>query len=392
MCTTVVSRLPNCTQKQQANNNVAQLIPVGVALERALRLDANVVSLLLGEDGEVGAKRWQVQASNLLIQRLGEQVHFFSSVALALLPVLQKIELSKDLVCERARHHERRMASGAAKVAQATGCKHDDAMAIREDEAIHLRLDVLDLDAWELLKWFHFNFVIEMSNVANDGVVLHLLHVLNGDNLEIASGCHEDIDLANDIVHAGHLEALHACLQSADGVALCDENTGAAAAHGALASNHDIGGPHDGVWEGVAAAVDVVKLGLCHAVVHVDRWEQKLTLGSHLFQAVHTCSGLLADTLAFLGHPAVLGLVYWDGVLQELQDALELGIVGAGRVWQAAILSVLLLELLALVDQESGIATIVHEHVAAILTGDSHHLLGTPPVFREGLTLPCKHG
>ena len=42
----------------------------------------------------------------------------------------------------------------------------------------------------------------------------------------------------------------------------------------------------------------------------------------------------LADAMAGFRHASVLGLVGGDGVLQQLQDALELGIVGASRVWQ----------------------------------------------------------
>merc|ERR1719162_2582637 len=395
-----------CKQSHKRKKyNQARLIPVGVALERALRLHSNVVSLLLGEYSEVGAKRWQMQAGDLLVQILGKKVDILL-VALAFLPVLQEIELSKHLVGEGARHHERRVASGATKVAQSARCKHDDAMAIGEDESIDLWLDVLDLDARHLLKGIHFNLIVKVTNVANDRVVLHLLHALQGNDLEVASGCHEYVNLADDLLQGGHLEALHACLQGTDRVALCDVNTGTGAAqgegaaladvavaahHGALASNHDISGAHDGVGERVAAAVDIVKLRLCHAVVDVDGWEKQLTLGSHLLQAVHTCGGLLTDALALQGHPAVLGFVLWDGILQELQDALELGVVGTGRVWQAAVFGILFLELLALVDQEGCITTIIHEEIAAILTRDGHHLLGAPPVLRKGLALPCKH-
>merc|ERR1719162_1374505 len=281
-----------CKQRHKRKScNQARLIPVGVALERALRLHSNVVSLLLGEYSEVGAKRWQMQAGNLLVQILGKKVDILL-VALAFLPVLQEIELSKHLVGEGARHHKGRVASGAAEVAQTARCHHDDAVAIGEDESIDLWLDVLDLDACHLLKGIHFNLVVKVTNVADDGIVFHLLHALQGDDLEVASGCHEDVDLTDNLLQGRHLEALHACLQGADRVALCDVHAGPAATqgegaaladvavtahHGALAANHDISGSHDGVRERVAAAVDVVKLGLRHAVVDIDGWKQQLT-------------------------------------------------------------------------------------------------------------------
>merc|ERR1712032_1806211 len=49
-----------------------------------------------------------------------------------------------------------------------------------------------------------------MSNVADDGVVLHLFHVT------------DDVDKGNDICEAGNDETLHARLQRADWVALGD--------------------------------------------------------------------------------------------------------------------------------------------------------------------------
>merc|ERR1719313_2731831 len=63
----------------------------------------------------------------------------------------------------------------------------------------------------------------------------------------------------------------------------------------------------------------------------------------------------------------------------------------AGSV-QAAILGKLLLVLLALVNQESGITTVIDKLVASILAGDRHHLLCAPPVLLKSLALPCKDG
>mmetsp|Transcript_78307 Transcript_78307/g.171637 ORF Transcript_78307/g.171637 Transcript_78307/m.171637 type:complete len:329 (+) Transcript_78307:827-1813(+) len=230
--------------------------------------------------------------------------------------------------------------------------------------------------------------------------------MLEGDDVEVAGGTGENVDLADDLLHGHNLEAFHAGLQCADGVDLSDEHSGAGATHGegaaladvavaadqsSLATDHHVSSPHNAVGEGVAASIDVVELGFGHAVVHVDGREQELALGGHLLQSVHTGGGLLADTLALRRHAAVLGLVRRNGVLQELEDALELGVVGAVGVGQRAVLGVLLLELLALVNQESGITTVVHQLVAAIGARHSEHLLGAPPVLGEGLALPSEH-
>merc|ERR1719150_736995 len=57
-------------------------------------------------------------------------------------------------------------------------CKHDHSVPIWEDEAIHLRLDVFHLDALKLFQASHVNLIVKVTNVANNGVVFHLFHVL----------------------------------------------------------------------------------------------------------------------------------------------------------------------------------------------------------------------
>merc|ERR1719401_3203736 len=122
------------TESVHTQKHTLQLVSVSVWLKRALDFHPNVVSLLLGECGELGAERRQVQSSNLLVQLLWQQIHVIL-VALVLLPVLQKVQLAKDLVGEGARHHKGGVACGTAEVAQASRCKHDDAMPIREDKS-----------------------------------------------------------------------------------------------------------------------------------------------------------------------------------------------------------------------------------------------------------------
>merc|ERR1711870_94117 len=159
----------------------ARSVAVGVALEGTLLLHANVISLLLAELCELSTQERQVQAGHLLIQILRQEIDLVL-VALVLLPILQDVQLSQDLVRERARHHEGGMTRGAAQVQQAPGCQDDDAMPIWEDEAVDLRLDVLNLDASEALQAGHIDLVVEVADVANDGVVLHLGHVVDRDD------------------------------------------------------------------------------------------------------------------------------------------------------------------------------------------------------------------
>merc|ERR1711865_1114770 len=216
------------TETSHMKEQALQLVPVSVWLERALHFHTNVVSLLLGECGELGTERRQVESCNLLVQVLWQQINIIF-VALVLLPVLQKVQLTKDLVGEGARHHKGGVACGTAEVAQASRCKHDDAMPIWEDKSINLGLDVVNLDPWEAFKLNHFDLIVKVTNVANNGIILHLLHGFQGDDLEVACGCNKDVNLADNLVDGCHLEALHACLQGTDRVALRNHDTGSRA-------------------------------------------------------------------------------------------------------------------------------------------------------------------
>merc|ERR1719420_646760 len=172
-------------------------IPICGWLVGALLLDADVVGLLLSKLCKLGAERRQVEASYLLIKFLGQQVYIIL-VLLCLLPVLEEVQLRKRLVRERAGHDKRWVACGAPKVQKPAAREDNDAMSIRELEAVDLGLDVLNFDALEALKAGHVYLVVKVTDVAHDGVVLHLLHVLHCDDVEVASRGDENVHLAND--------------------------------------------------------------------------------------------------------------------------------------------------------------------------------------------------
>ena len=117
------------------------LVAVRVGLEGTLGLNAQVLGLGLGENGELGAEAVKVEAGDLLVEVLGEEVDVLAVLlGGALLP---ELELGEDLVGERARHDERGVAGGAAEVEETALSEDDDGMAVGEDEAVNLGLDVL---------------------------------------------------------------------------------------------------------------------------------------------------------------------------------------------------------------------------------------------------------
>ena len=80
-----------------------------------------------------------------------------------------------------------------------------------------------------------------------------------------------------------------------------------AADHRHLAGDHHVRGALDAVAQRLAAAVEVVELGLGDRVVDVDGGDEQLAGLEHLVEAVHAGGGLLGHALPVLddlGEPA----------------------------------------------------------------------------------------
>lgn len=154
-----------------------------------------------------------------------------------------------------------------------------------------------------------------------------------------ASGGDEDLALRGSLVHGGDLVALDGGLEGVDGINLGDEDAGTHAAQSAgaaladitissnnsdLTSDHDIGGTLDTVDERLAAAVQVVELGLGDGVVDVDGRDQQLALLEHAVKVVDTSGGLLRQTEAALELIRVLGVDERGQVTTVVEDEVEL--------------------------------------------------------------------
>ena len=238
---------------------------------------------------------------------------------------------------------------GAAEVEETTFGEHDDAVAIREFESIALRLDVLTLDAREGLEAGHVDFVVEVTNVTAMGVVLHLFHVLNHNDVLVTRGGDEDVDLVDDIFDRGNLVTFHGGLERADRVNFGHNHTSAgglerrgtltgvtvAGDPAGLGRNHDVSGTHDTVRERVSATVEVVELALGHGVVDVDGREQKFAGLLHFVETLGASGGLFRDTDAGLDDLVPAVRVGLQVLSDDLQDALHFGVVGGGRVRDA---------------------------------------------------------
>ena len=365
----VVLKLPKrCT--------VRNLVTVDVALERTLNRETKVLGLDIAELGKLNVDVCQVEKSNLLVENLGQNVDADIELAgLAELDVLAaellvrglvQHDLGKDLVGEGAGHDEGRVAGGASQVDETALSEEDDVAAVVHQVAVDLGLDAGD-GLGVLLEPCNVDFDIEVTDVADDGVVGHNLEVGASQNVTATSGGDEDLADRGSLLHGGDLEAGNGGLEGVDGVNLSDDDTGTHAVEslgatltdisetsddGDLASNHDVGGTLDTVDERLTATVQVVELGLGDGVVDVDGGDEETLALEHAVEVVDTGGGLLRDTVAVLEHLRVL-----------------------------------------LVDEGSEVATVVEDQVQALaILESSELLLKAPLVFLLSLALPGEDG
>src|SRR5690606_33697239 len=144
-------------------------VAVRVGLVRTCLRHADVGRLRVGQLGELHVELPELQAGDLLVEVLGQRVDAHRVVGGA----GEQLDLRDGLVGEGARHHVARVAGGAAEVNQAALGEQDDALAVRENDVVHLGLDLFPLVAFDA---GDVDLVVEVADVAHDGLVLHLRH------------------------------------------------------------------------------------------------------------------------------------------------------------------------------------------------------------------------
>ena len=87
-----------------------------------------------------------------------------------------------------------------------------------------MRLDVFDAETFGLLELIHLNLVVEMADVANDGLIFHREHVRGGDDVAVAGGGDVNITNAQRAFDGVDLETFHRGLQRVDGINFRDDD------------------------------------------------------------------------------------------------------------------------------------------------------------------------
>jgi hypothetical protein len=329
--------------------SINRLVTVHLGLVGSLNSESDVLSLLGGEGLEAGTEVVQVETGNLLVEDLGENVDTDGELSggLGELGVLGgesgilrlvQHDLGKDLVGERAGHDEGRVSGGTSQVDETSLSEKDDVTSVLHEEAVDLGLDG-DNGGSVGLQPGNVNLTVEVTDVADDGVVGHLLEVLSGQDVSASSGGDEDLSAGGSLGHGEDLVSRDGGLEGVDGVDLSDQDTGTHGTEshstslsdisesgndGGLSGNHDIGGTLDSVDQGLTASVQVVELGLGDGVVDVDGGDKELLLLEHLVEVVDTSGGLLRDSVAVGKELGVLLVDKGSKVSTVVKDQVEL--------------------------------------------------------------------
>ena len=149
-----------------------------IQLVGAFNRNVDVGRLLNAELGELGADLVEVKAGHHLIEMLGQHVHLFA----VLVTLGEQLDLGQHLVGEGIAHHEAGVARGATQVHQAAFGQQDDLVAAGQHDVIHLGLDVVP---GVLLQGHHIDLVVEVTDVADDRLILHLDQVVVVDQLVV---------------------------------------------------------------------------------------------------------------------------------------------------------------------------------------------------------------
>ena len=271
---------------------------------------------------------------------------------------------------------------------------------------VELRLDVASLGLptlLQLLQPSHVDLVVEVTDVANNRLVLHLEHVLGIDDVLVPRRCDENVRSGNKVFDSLDFIAFHRRLQCTNRIDFGDDHAATLTsqrlattlAHVPIsANNRDLARKHhvrrtiQSVNQRVTATVQIVELALRHRVVDVDRWEQQFTLRSHLIQTLDTRGGFFRYPTNGFAHRCITSLGNYQFLTQQIQNHAELFWLGLWiEVWDFAVRFVLRSQ----VDQHGRIATIVNNQIWSSSIWPYQRFLRAPPVFGQCLALPSVH-
>ena len=243
-----------------------------------------------------------MKARNLLVEVFGQRIN--ADFAL----LCPQIHLRQHLIGKRIGHHKRRMPGCTAEIDQTAFREQKNRLPIWKRVFIDLRLDIFVHNTRIIDQLIDLNLIVKMPDIAHNGLVEHIFHVLDADNIRIARRRNKNIGFGKGILHSRHFKTLHRRLQSTYRIDLRHQHTraksphrlGTSLAHIAvtahandLASDHNIRRALNTVGKRFAAAIEIIKFRFGHRIIDIDRGKKKRAVIPHLIQAVNTCCSLL---------------------------------------------------------------------------------------------------
>jgi len=138
------------------------------------------------------------------------------------------------------------MACGAAQIDEATFCQEIKFPAIWENVLIELGFDVHSANPCVGVELIDLDLIIEVADVRDNGLILHLCHMIQSDDIPVSGGGHVDVGPAESVFDGSDFKAFHGGLEGIDGVDFGDDYAGALASEGlggtfayvSVAANH----------------------------------------------------------------------------------------------------------------------------------------------------------
>ncbi len=195
------------------------------------------------------------------------------------------------------------MACCTAEVEKTAFSQQDDPLTICKFDFINLRLHIVPR---EIAQACHLNFAVEVTNIPDDRTILHGTHMIDGNDVLVTGTGDENVTDRGHVFHGRDFIAFHCRLQCTDRINFRDHNARTLAAHafsgtltniaitadhGNLTCDHHIGRAFDTINKAFTAAIEIVELRLCHAVIDVDGRHAERACFCHFIKTQNTCRG-----------------------------------------------------------------------------------------------------
>ena len=113
------------------------------------------------------------------------------------------------------------MSCGAAQVYQTAVCQQNDAVSVREIITVYLWFDIDTFDTRVMFQGIYLNFIVKVTDVANNGLIFHLFHVFDTDDVDVTGCGNKDVTFFAGVLHGHYLKTFHSGLKCTDRIDFC---------------------------------------------------------------------------------------------------------------------------------------------------------------------------